>query len=442
MKSATEAQGTPPPLRARLRGALRSRWLWALALIAVLAVAALGYWRGRVVDVDALALEPRALQRTLQFSGRVQSRARVDLGSTLTGRVARVQVRAGDRVEAGAVLLTLETDELRAALAQAQGALRQAQARSVSQRAVSRPSTDAALAQAEASLAAAEREYTRTQALLAADFVSAARLDEARRAVDIARAQRDAARAQARANLGDGPETASARAQQDVALATLQAAQARLAQATLRAPAAGQVIVRDVEPGQIVQPGRALLTLAIDGPTEIEALVDERFLGQLAQGQRARVLADAYPSQPFDATLKRMAPAVDAQRGAVEVTFGVDAPPPFLREDMTLSVEVLTGTRDAALVLPLRALRDDGTVRVAVDGRVQVRAVQTGLRTLDQAEVTDGLARGDVVLLNPALAEGARVRPRRVDAVQAMRPAAGGGGGEGLGNAMSGGAVR
>ena len=377
----------------RLRGTRWSRLLWTLMLVVLLAAAAMGYWHSRAVDADALVLEPRALQRSLQLSGRVQGLTRVGIGSTLTGRVEWVRVRAGDRVAAGDALLVLETDELRAAQAQAQASLRQAQSRSISQRDVSRPSADATLAQAEASLAVAERDYERTRALLAAKFVSAARLDEVRRGLDIARAQRDAARAQARANLGEGPEVTSARAQQDVALAALQAAQARLAQATLRAPAAGQVITRDVEPGQIVQPGRALLVLAADGPTELVALVDERFLGQLAVGQRARVLADAYPAQPFDATLKRMAPAVDAQRGAVEITLGVAAAPPFLREDMTLSVEVLTGARDAALVLPLRALREDGTVRIAVDGRVEARAVQLGLRTLDQAEVTGGLAK-------------------------------------------------
>jgi HlyD family secretion protein len=248
-----------------------------------------------------------------------------------------------------------------------------------------------------------------------------ARLDEVQRSLAVASAQRDAARAQAQANRADGPEQAALEAQRQAAEAAVQAAVARLAQATLRAPAASQVIARSVEPGQIVQPGRVLLTLAVDGPTELLAQVDERFLGQLRVGQRARVLADAYPQQPFDAVLTRVAPGVDAASGSVEVVFTpVGTVPAFLREDMTLSVEAVTGERDQALVLPLLALRtgaaelpgSQARVLVLVDGHAQERVVTLGLRTLDQAEVTAGLQAGDTLLLSPQLAAGSRVRLR------------------------------
>lgn len=433
-----------------LPGARRAPWAWLLAAAAVVALG-VWMWRAQAPQVDALALKPQALVRSLQFSARVQTPARVDIGSTLTGRVERVLVREGAAVSVGTPLVELESAELRAALGQAEAALRQAQARSVSQQAVGRPSTDAALTQAETALAVAERELTRTRELLAAGFISPARLDEAQGRVDTARAQRDAARAQAVANLVDGPETANVQAQLQAARAAAEVARARLAQATLRAPAAGRVIARDVEPGQIVQAGRALLTLSIDGPTELVAQVDERFLGQLQAGQRARVLADAYPQQPFDATLLRLAPAVDAQRGAVEVIFAVTgSAPTFLREDMTLSIETITGERAAALVLPLRALRTltsaggaGGAERASVllldgEGRAVERPVTLGLRTLDQAEVASGLAAGDTVLLDPHLVPGRRVRVRLVDLAQALQSAPGaisrdGGAGMGMG---------
>jgi HlyD family secretion protein len=348
----------------------------------------------------------------------VQTPARVELGSTLTGRVARVAVREGERVAAGAALVQLEDDELRAALHQAEATLRQAQARSASQRAVALPGADAALQQAEATRAAAERELARSRELVSQGFLSPARLDEALRSLAVATAQRDAARAQALANRPDGPELAGTDAQRQAAVAAVQLARARLEQATLRAPAAARVIARHVEPGQIVQPGRALLTLAVSGPTELTAQVDERFLGQLRVGQTARVLADAYPQQAFDALLARVAPAVDAARGAVEVVFvPVGTPPEFLREDMTLSVEAVTGQRTQALVLPLNALRPgpaeaEARVLVWLDGRATERRVTLGLRTLDQAEVTAGLAAGDTLLLNPQIAPGTRVTLR------------------------------
>ena len=430
----------------KLRGALRSPWVWLL-MVAVLG-GALWLWRSQAPQVDALQLQPQALKRSLQFSARVQTPARVDIGSTLTGRVERVLVREGDVVQAGAPLVQLESAELRATVSQAEAALRQAQARSVSQQAVAKPSADAALLQADASLQVAERELVRTRELLAAGFISPARLDEAQNHVDTARAQRDAARAQSQANRRDGPETANVEAQQQAARAAAEAARARLAQATLRAPSAGRVIVREVEPGQIVQAGKALLTLSIDGPTELLAQVDERFLGQLKVDQRARVLADAYPQQPFDARLVRLAPAIDAQRGAVEVRFAIDgAAPGFLREDMTLSIETITGERSAALVLPLRAVRsmataggeERATVLLLAEGRAVERSVKLGLRTLDQVEVTHGLAAGDTVLLDADLAPGTRVKPRFVDAAQALRATATGTsreGGGAMGSAM------
>jgi HlyD family secretion protein len=429
------------PLRPLLRRRGVRRALGALLVVAF-ALAAWFVLRERPLDVPATAVRTQPLQRTLLFSARVQTPARVDLGATVTGRVAQVAVDEGDAVAAGAVLLRLEDDEWRAALAQAQASLAQAQARLAAQRAVSRPSADATLAQAEANLAAAERELARNRELVERGFVSSARLDDAQRAVDVARAQRDAAQVQAAAQRGDGAEAAAAQAQLDAARAAVLAAEARLAQALLRAPAPGKVIVRRVEPGQIVQPGKALLTLAVEGPTELIGSVDERFLGQLQPGQTARVIADAFPERPFGARITRLAPAVDAQRGAVEVRLEPGgAPPPFLREDMTLSVEVVTGERASARVLPLAALRsgagaERGSVLVARDGRAEAVDVRLGLRTLDQVEV-DGVADGDVVLLAPTLAPGTRVRPRVVDATAALQPQPGATSRDNAGGSMS-----
>jgi HlyD family secretion protein len=150
------------------------------------------------------------------------------------------------------------------------------------------------------------------------------------------------------------------------------------------------------------------------------AQVDERFLDQLQAGQQAMVVADAFPGQPFAARVLSIAPAVDAQRGAIEVKLALaGAAAAFLREDMTLSVEVETGQRARALVLPLRALRGDAaadaaTVLVAQDGRAQARAVRLGLRTLDAVEVLDGVRQGESVLLASGIKEGSRVRPRAI----------------------------
>ena len=371
-------------------------------------------------QVDALVVQSAPLVRTLQFSARVATLSRVDVGSTVTGRVAQVRVMEGAPVRQGDVLVQLESDELRAALAQAVAAERQAKARLEGLRSTGRTAAQAARAQADASLQAASASLARVQQLVAEGFYSPAQLDEARRAVDVARAQQLGAQAQLQATADAGTEVAQAQAQWALAQAATVAAQARLAQTTLVAPADARVLVREVEPGQIVQPGKALLSLALAGPTQLVAQVDERFLEQLQLGQPAWVVADAFAAQRFAARVLSIAPAVDAQRGAIEVKFSIEQAPAFLREDMTLSVEVETARRERTLVLPQAALRgpaggDQASVLVLQDGRAQARNVRLGLRTLDAVEVLGGLKESDTVLRGHAsLQDGQRVRARTV----------------------------
>ncbi len=375
---------------------MKRHWIWFAVIMAAIVAAVFGWMTLRSPQLAAVEMRYAPLLRTLQFSARVATLSRVDVGSTLTGRVARVAVAEGAQVRAGEVLVSLETDELRAALAQAVAAERQA----------------------EATLQAARATLRRVQQLVTQGFYSAAQLDDAQRAADVALAQQGSVRA----------ATAAARA--------------RLAQAAVLAPTDARVLTRDVEPGQIVQPGKALMSLALAGPTQLTAQVDERFLDQLQPGQKAAVVADAFADQRFAARVLLIAPAVDAQRGAIEVKFALEQQAPvFLREDMTLSVEVETGRRDRALVLPLSALRTQpsaatATVLVADAGRAQERKLRLGLRTLDAVEVLEGLAEGDAVLLGGSPQAGARVRVRAVS-WQPGGPAANGGGAPDAGSALT-----
>jgi uncharacterized protein YbaP (TraB family) len=159
----------------------------------------------------------------------VATLSRVNVGATLTGRVARVNVDEGAQVRRGDVLVQLETSELEAAVAQARAAERQAQARLAGLRSTGRTAANAGLLQAQATVRAAEADLARTQQLVAQGFLSEARLDEARRAVEVARAQQAGAQAQLRANEDNGTDVAQAQAQLAQARAATAAAQQRLA---------------------------------------------------------------------------------------------------------------------------------------------------------------------------------------------------------------------
>jgi HlyD family secretion protein len=405
----------------KLFSRLASQRVW-ITLLLLLGLCLLAWLGTRAAVVDGTTVQAKGLIRSVQFSGRVATLARVDIGSTLTARVAQVLVREGAQVRADDVLVRLESDELHAAMGQAQAAQSQARARLQGLRSTGRMQTQAALAQAQANVQAARADVARTRQLVTQGFLSPARLDEAQRSLEVAQAQQDSAAAQVQANAESGTEVSQAQAQLDTAHAALVAAQARLGQTVLRAPDLARVLVRTVEVGQIVQPGRVLLSLALDGPAQIKAQVDERFLSQLAVGQTATVVADAFADQRLTAKVSYIAPAVDAQRGAVEVTLTLDKEAPgFLREDMTLSIEVETARRESALTVPLAALRtspgaaeDAANVLVVADGRAQLRSVRLGVRSLQAAEVVSGLQAGDTVLLGGNAAAGQRVRLREV----------------------------
>lgn len=420
---------------------MRQRAFWIALLLMALGWALWSGWRPPAASVLELTAAP--LRQSLQFSARVESPRRVELGSTLTGRVQSVSLREGERVKQGQVLLALDDSEWRAAAEQARAQAQQARERLRGQREQGLVAAEAQRAQAAAQQAAARRDYQRNEELVAAGFLSPARLDDSRRALDMAEAALRAAEAALQGQAGSGAEAAAALAQWRAAEAAAQAAEAKLAQARLLAVGDGVLLARHAEPGQIVQPGKALLVQSVEGPLELVASVDERYLSQLQPGQRARVLADAYPQQPFEASLERLAPLVDAQRGAVQVWLRPQGQVPgFLREDMTLSVELLTAERERALAVPLSALRQDGgsqgRVAVLEAGRVVERTLRLGLRSLDRAEVQQGLQAGEQLLLDPRLDLGARVRG--VPAPAAAAPARVATGGNPMAQAVGGGA--
>ena len=406
---------------------LKRHWKALAALIVVIAAATLAWLSFRGPQLSAIEARSMPLVRSLQFSARVATLSRVDVGSTITARVDKVLMTDGAVVRQGDVLVQLESSELRAALAQAQASASQARARLAGLRSTGRTSAQAAVLQADATVRAAQAELARNQQLVAQGFISASRLDEVQRALDVARAQQSSAQAQAIANTDAGTDIVQAQAQLSQADAAITTAQVRLAQTQVTAPANARVLTRQVEPGQIVQPGKALLSLALAGPTQLIAQVDERFLEQLRVGQSASVVADAFTDQRFTAQVLSIAPAVDAQRGAIEVKFSISqASPAFLREDMTVSVEVETARRERTLVLPLAALRSQApgagstgaTVFIAQGDHVQARSVRLGLRTLDAVEVLEGLVQGDIVLLGGQPKPDQRVRPD----IQAWQP--------------------
>ncbi len=403
-------------------GAPRARRRWLLAAGAATALALAGaFFLQRGAEVQVVHVQRQDIVQSVVATGRMNAPARMGLASEVAATVVDVLVREGDSVRAGQALLRLADAEPRAALAQARAALAEARGRALQQSSVGAAVADQGEQQARAALLAAEREHERTRQLVAQGFFPPQRMDEAQRALDTARSVLASARAQAQANRSRGVEPQLAAARIAQAQANVQLAQARLERLVLRAPLDALVLRRDVEPGLMAQPGRELLLLAARGPLRIDAALDERHLPLLQVGMQARAVADAFPDQPFDARLSEVAPVVDAERGSVAVRLAVPSPPPFLKADMTVSVELFGGRRQGALVLPSDAVRDAAHGRpwvlLAQGGQARRVDVGLGLRGVGSVEVTQGLAEGAAVIPPTEKAlPGDRVRPAPVRA--------------------------
>ena len=387
------------------------------ALVCMSAVVVmLGVRHARGVPVDVVPVQAQPLVQTVIATGRVMSPARVDIGSVITGRVARVLVEEGDRVEAGQALIELESSELVAALRQAEANEQQARVRVSTVAEVGLATANETLAQARATLDWAERELRRHQDLLAEEILSRARFEEVERAYRIAKSQHEAAQTQVNAQRHSGTQTREAVAKLSEASAARELAVAKLAQTQLRASAASTVLTRQVEPGDIVQPGKTLLTLATNGETRITSQIDEKNLPYLKVGETALASADAFPEAKFSAELYYLAPSVDAERGTVEARFRIPNPPAHLRADMTLTVEVRATHKEHAFVVPLEAIRGTTggtpTLLTVQDGKVVSQPVAIGLQAGGNVEILRGVQAGEHVVINTAVTPGTRVRPR------------------------------
>ena len=311
------------------------------------------------------------------------------------------RVKEGDRVQPGDVLIVLRADDLIAKEKEAQAALDQL-------RLAKRPQAIAALAQAESQFAQATRETKRRIELLEKQSIAQEAVEQSKNALATARAAVEQARLLVQSLAPDESE-------ERILKERLAAAQAMLLKTIIRAEVSGTVLTRNVEPGDLVQPaGKTLLEIARAGDTEILVPLDERNLATLALGQSATCIADAYPNQVFDARVNFIAPTIDPQRGTVDIRLKVDPVPDYLRQDMTISVNILTGQVKQALAVPNDALMDvRGTqayVMVVRDGRAQRVAITLGLRGLANTQASSGLVPGEWVLLGGKAQEGAHVR--------------------------------
>lgn len=343
---------TAQPGKRRLNG-----WLIAAVLIVVLLA---GYaaivrpWEVKpaVVKMEAVAKGP--VSQVLAVNGRVAARRSVVLRSTVQARLVSVSADIGDAVVAGQLIAQLDDSAPKAFVEQAAAALEAGKVRRD---------------QARASL-------ERTQAL--ADNVTRATLNNAQAEFDAA--DQEVSRLQA----------------------LLSQARTQLDQYVFRAPFDGVILSRAAEEGQIVDAQSELFTLADIGELLVETDVDELYSSQIRTGLKA-LLKPAGGTVSQAGKVSFAAPTVDPQTGgrAVKISFDV---PVSLPIGLTVNANIIVAENPDAISIPRSAVQTAGTrsfVLVEEAGVAQERDVMMVDWPAERLEITEGLAVGDRVILEP-----------------------------------------
>lgn len=322
------------------------------------------------------------ITETAVLTGTLAPREEVLVAPQIDGlAVDAILVEEGDRVQKGQVLARLSRETIETSLAQNQAQLAHADA-AIAQ-------AQSAIVEAEAGQAQASSSYQRSQSLSRSAVVSTDVLE-----------QREALAKQADARLVSARQALKV-AEADKALAEAQhnETQVRSARTEVRAPAAGVVSQRNARLGSIASAaGEPLFRLIEDGAIELQADVPETTLARLTPGLPAEVTTAAR-IQAYAAHVRLVAPEVNATTRLGRVRLAIDAAP-GLTVGAFGRAQVKVATRDGVLIPQSAVLYavDGPQVQLVKDGVVSTKPVGIGLRTERQAEIRDGVARGDQVV--------------------------------------------
>ena len=413
-----------------------------VVLGAIVTLSVIASQRGEAATL--VKIEPvttRDLVATVNASGWIRPNRRVDVQADIMGRITELNVKEGEAVRRGQVLLRIDPTQYEAAVGRAEAAVSEALSRE---------------AQTKAGVLQAERQHTRLQQLAQSDqnLVSRQQLEEAETQLAVERQMLTAA--------GFGIQQARS---------ALDEARDRLSKTIIRAPMDGVITRLNVEEGSTAiigtmnNPGSLLLTVADLSTMEAVVRVDETDLPDIHLGDSASIGIDAFPRQRFTGRVTKISYSAvrsplqtgspsGAQGGQAidyEIVITLDNPPPALRSDLSVAADIVTAKRPGVLSIPIIALtvrergvttpieNEDPQARAASDAATQPRddendeegvfvvregkahfvAVKVGIAGEEHFEVISGLAAKDSVVAGPyeavrSLEDGKPVRPMPV----------------------------
>ncbi|QAU33567.1 efflux RND transporter periplasmic adaptor subunit [Janthinobacterium sp. 17J80-10] len=321
---------------------------------------------------DITQVQPHELRQVLQLSGALRAVNQAQVKAKVAGEVREVLVREGEAVKAGQVLVKIDASEYQARLEQARGSLHAARAQ----------------------LAIATKARENNRALVAKGFISQNAFDNAASQYDIAHANVESAQG------------------------ALDVAQKALTDSVVRAPIAGVVASRSVQPGEKVSVDGRLLDLVDLRQLELEAAVPTTDILQIAPGQQAEVRLEGLPAA-LTGRIVRINPLTQAGSRSVMTFIQVDNPQGMLKAGMFGQALITLTSKPGVLSVPPGAIQDQAgsTVVYAIaDGELRQQRVKVGMRGNDgkgeAVEILEGLAAGSLIVNSNLgkLPEGVKVR--------------------------------
>jgi RND family efflux transporter MFP subunit len=380
-----------------------------------------GNFQGRApltVELGQVSRSP--IEEQFTVVGNLVGDATVSVSPRAAGRLQEITVRLGDRVRLGQRIAKLEDFELIEQVKQAEAA----QEVSV-----------ATIRQREAELKVAEANAERSRNLFERQLLPKQTLDDTESRFDAARAQLDLAKAQSMQSK-----------------ARLDELRITLANTVITSPLTGVVAKRAVDPGAFVSQNVPVVDVVDIGRVRLVANVVEKDLKALQTGNRTRVEVDAYPGETFTGRIARVSPVLDPTTRTAPIEIEIPNADYRLKPGMYARVNVSTGTKKDALVVPSSAVVDLGGRRGVFQPQNDTavfRVIQVGVERPDVVEVLGGLNENETVITTgaSALRDGDRVvlpdqAAGRDGAPASARSGGRGGGRRGTGNSTGGESTR
>lgn len=353
-------------MKAHIGKNLRSPSAWMVITLVLVGLAgAYWYWPGqKAVVPDTASVGRRNISSTVSATGNVKAMvgAEVKIGARISGRVDKIHVAVGDRVEKGQVVVELDSREL-------EGNARKAQAE---------------LTLANKSLELSRANFDRTNRLFQQGALSLAQKETVEKELAASQAQYDSSRQ-----------------------AVWENAQTQLTYAVLRSPISGTVASVTTQEGETVSAGNqapTFVTVVDLSRLQVDVYVDETDIAKIRQGMPAQIVADAFPTRDFEGTVTAIAPKATIINNVVYYVATVTPTKPegLLKPDMTVNAVLMMEERKNVLAVPIAAVRkEEGKAFVSLwqDDKAVQRAVRVGSRDGKYIEIVEGLKEKDVVVV-------------------------------------------